>query len=223
MTTRKYPPQDDAGLIAAGRLMQDGLANPAEYSLSAADATRLSDALDAATAAFAANVTAQAQARAARVGKDEAIDALEDVLSELNRRVQPLSTITDEQRKAIGLPIYDTTPTEAEAPGEIPVVKIDAAQPLRHEIRFSGEQTRGRPAGVKAIEIYIKIGGDATADAADYDFLAQDGESPYTKQFAAADAGKQAHYLFCWVNASGERGAWRMASATVTSELQTSD
>lgn len=222
MTTRKYPPQDDAGLIAAGQLMQDGLANPAEYSLTAADATRLSDALAAATAAFAANVTAQAQARANRVGKDEAMDALEEILSELNRRVQPLSTITDEQRKAIGLPIYDTTPTEAAAPGEIPVVKIDAAQPLRHEIRFSGEQTRGRPAGVKAIEIYIKIGGTATANVSDYQFLAQDSESPYVKDFAVEDAAKQVHYLFCWVNSNGDRGAWRMASATITSELQTS-
>ncbi len=36
----------------------------------------------------------------------------------------------------------------------------------------------------------------------------------------SADSGKQAHYLFCRVNSKGERGPWKMAFATVTSELQ---
>jgi hypothetical protein len=221
MASRKYPPQGDAEIIAAGQVMSAGLTTPADYSLTAADATRVSTATSEAEAAFGTNQTAQSAARTARIAKDEKIDALEAVLSEINRRVQPLSTVSDSQRREIGLPIYDKTATSADAPTVLPVVKIDAAMPLRHEIGFSGEGMRGKPEGVKAVEIYIKIGGDATGNVGDYQFLAQDSEPPYTKDFAAADASKQAHYLFCWVNASGERGAFQMASATVTSLLQT--
>lgn len=221
MAMRKYPPFGDAEILAAADQFETNVGDPKDIALSADDIARLTDARTAATAKMATHTASQAKARADRTAKDEAVGAVEDILSEFNRRIQPLPTVTDARRAELGLPIYDKTPTVADEPDELPVVKIDAAMPLRHEIDFHGENTKGKPEGAKFVAVYLKIGGDATGDPKDYTLLGQDSEPPYTKQFDATDSGKQAHYLFCWINSSGESGPFKMASATITSEKQT--
>lgn len=222
MAGRKYPPTGDVEVLAAGEQFTTNSAAAVSAGLTEADIRRLTDARTAAQTAFDAHTVAQQTARANRAAKDDAMDALVDILSEFNKRLQPLATIDDSIRSKLGIPVYDAVPTQAAAPGELPSVKIDPAMPLAHTIYFADADGRGKPDGVKAVEIYIKIGGDATAEVNDYRYLAQDTESPYIKEFTAADAGKQAHYLLCWINSSGARGAFQMASATVTSLLSNS-
>jgi hypothetical protein len=143
-----------------------------------------------------------------------------DILSEFNGRTQDHPNMTDALRAKLGLPIYDAVKSKAPAPTETPVVSIDTKTSLRHEIDFSREDGKGKPEGSKEIEIHQKIGGEATGNIDDYKYKGRDTEPPYTLEFNPADSGKQAHYMFCWLNASGERGPWKMASATITSELQ---
>lgn len=163
----------------------------------------------------------QIAAGAARILKDDEQDALEDMIRGLVRIIQANPTTTDGMRGDLLITIPDTIATPAPTPDSLPMIIIDTITPLRHEIVFSSEDSKAKPESVRALEIWQKIGGAATGNEADYQFLAQDTDSPYMKQFQAADSGKQAHYLFCWVNAAGMRGPWKMASATITSELQT--
>lgn len=220
MATRKYPPQDDLGLLAAGNQFIDNVGDPTEIGLTAADMTRLSTAVTEGQTAFDAHSAAQVAARTATTAKDEKMGAIEDILQEFNGRTQKHPGMDDALRTKVGLPIYDAVKSSAPAPTEMPVITIDTITPLRHEIVFSGESGKGKPEGVKALEIYLRIGGDATGNVGDYQFQAQDTASPYTRQFDVTDSGKQAHYLVAWVNNGGERGPWKMASATITSELQ---
>lgn len=217
----EYPPRGDDEMIAAAEQFRDNApADPTVIGLTSSDLTRLITAITTAKGALTTHKTSKTQARTDRLTKDDTLDDLEDILQEFNRNVQPHSTTTDAHRIALGLPVYDKIKTKAAAPTESPVVEIDGNQPLRHEIRFEGKTTKAKPDGVKALEIWLKLGGTATEDPKDYQFQAQDSDPPYLKVFNAADAGKQAHYLFAWVNASGERGPWLMKSVTISSQVQ---
>lgn len=125
---------------------------------------------------------------------DDAMKELAAILSEFNKRLQPLTATDDSTRGKLGIPVYDTTRTQAGAPTELAIVKLDTAMPLTRTIYFADADGKGKPEGVKALEIHVKIGGDATGKPDDYRFLAQNVESSYTKAFDVADAGKQAHY-----------------------------
>jgi hypothetical protein len=215
MATKKYPPRDEEGLLAAGKQFEDGIGDPTQVGLTAGDITRLANANTAGQTAYDTQKDLDIQLRAATREKETALDLIDDILSEFNGRTQKHPGMTDELRAKLGIPIYDTVKTKAPAPTETPDVSINTKTPLRHEIDFSN-----KPEGVREIEIHLKIGGDATGNESDYQYKGRDTAPPYTQSFIAADSGKQAHYLFCWLNASGERGPWKMASATITSELQ---
>lgn len=221
MGSRKYPPRGDEALLDAGQKFIDNVGDPTKIGLNADDIRRLTDAVNNAQTALTEHEAAQDAARAKRQAKDDRLEAVEDILQEFNGRVQAHPALTDEIRTKCGLPIYDAFKSLAVAPAEMPVVSIDTSTPLVHLIKFSREGGRGKPEGVKEIEFYFKLGGEATGNAEDYRYIGRDTESPYAKNFDAADSGKQAHYLCCWLNSRGERGPWKMISATVTSELQT--
>jgi hypothetical protein len=98
-------------------------------------------------------------------------------------------------------------------------LEIRTTQPLRHRIEFADiEATRkGKPKGVRGIEIYVKIGGEASYNEDEYRYLATDTASPYIATHRPENIGQQAHYLARWVNTKGETGAWsNVFSATVT-------
>jgi hypothetical protein len=220
MANRKYPPRDDEGLLSAGEKFLENVGDPIEVGLTEDDKSRLDHAVTTGRTANTLHKNLQTQARNATQAKDDALETVEDILQEFNGRVQNHPKMTDAKRTALGLPIYDAVKSASLAPAEMPNVSINTATPLVHTIEFSREGGRGKPEGVKEIEIYFKLGGDASGDEQDYRYIGRDTESPYTKQFSAADSGKQSHYLCCWVNSKGERGPWKMISATVTSELQ---
>lgn len=217
MTFRRYPPRGDGEILEAANQFIANSSEALAAGLTAAEITRLTNERDEGQTAVDDSQTAQTAAFAARALKNDRIDTISRSLSEFNRRLQPHPSMTDERREKLGIPIYDATPTGARRPTDLPAVKVDVSMPLTHTIYFSEEDRKGKPEGVKAAEIYIKIGGDATGDINDYRFLAQDSESPYVKEFAADDAGKQAHYLICWISTKGERGVFQAISATVTS------
>jgi len=220
MATRRYPPQDDQGILDAGKQFEDNIGDPTLVGLTADDINRLRTANTDGETKYNEHNEIQILASSKTKAKDNAIGLIEVILQEFNGRTQKHPGMTDELRTKCGLPIYDSIKTTAPVPSEMPVVNINTAMFLRHEITFSGENTKGKPEGVREIEIYQKIGGDATGNPADYSYKGRDTAPPYTLTFDAADSGKQVHYLFCWLNAAGERGPWKMVSATVTSELQ---
>ncbi len=218
---KDYLPTNSAELSAfAENLYAKVSGAPGNYGLTATDMIKLDNSKNEFKTSLGDHTIKRIAAGVARILKDDNQTSLEDMLRALVKIIQSNPTTTNEMRGDLQITIPDTTATPTPAPDAMPVVSIDTLVPLRHHIVFSGETSRAKPKGVRALEIWLKLGGDATGNEADYQFLAQDTDTPYIKQFNAADSGKQAHYLFCWVNAKGERGPWQMASATVTSELQ---
>lgn len=195
-------------------------ANLAALGLTAAQLTPIQTGKTTWEAAFAANVTAQAQAQATRQAKDDERDSLAALVRPLVAQLQASPIVTDAQRQALGLTVRSTTRTVSPTPTSRPVATVDTSKRLQHIIAFMDEETpgsRAKPPGVSGCEIWIKIGEPAPVDPSELKYLAMDTRTPYLAEFDGADAGKMAYYMLRWVNTRGERGPWsQTVGGTIT-------
>ena len=195
------------------------IANATALGLAPADVAALSVARTSWTSAFVAHGTAQASAESARQMKDDARDGLVGTVRSLVRQMQSNPAVTDAQRQAMGITVYDATRTAAPSPTTRPVVTVDTSLRLRHVIAFADEGTptkKAKPAGVMGAELWVKIGDPPPTGPSELTFLSVDTRTPYTADFDGADAGKTAHYMVRWTNTRGEKGPWsETASATI--------
>lgn len=194
-------------------------ANATALGVDPVDVALLSSARTSWTSTFVAHGTAQASAQSARQSKDDSRDALESAIRALVRQMQSNPAVTDTQRQAMGITVYDATRTATASPTTRPVVTVDSSQRLRHVIAFVDEATptkKAKPAGVMGAEIWVKIGDPAPTNPSELTFLSVDTRTPYTADFDGADGGKTAHYMLRWTNTRGEKGPWsETASATI--------
>jgi len=217
-----YIPSGDSDAIADGRVrVIYALANLAKLNLTEADITPLQTALDEFEAQYNENVMQQAKARSSREAKDGKRKGWETLDRAFNGRMQSDLEVTDEDRAAMKLRVYDKVKTDsAAAINSFPVGVVDTGQKLRHEISWRDSATpdsRARPQGVFGCQIFYKIGGDAPVDVKECEEAAVDRNSPYTMEFEGADGGKTCWYLLRWIMNSGEKGAISpLLSATIT-------
>jgi hypothetical protein len=180
-------------------------------------------AIDAAATAFETayndNIAAQAAAQAARQDKDDSRAALETLLREVVGRMQANPAVDDGERESLGIRVYDTERTTVNAPTSRPVGQVDTSQRFEHEVSFRDELTptsMAKPAGVRACQLFLKIGGVAPVDASECDYIATDTKSPYTYTFDGEDANQTAHWMLRWESTRGETGPWsETVSATI--------
>jgi hypothetical protein len=195
-------------------------ANFAALGLTAGDVTAVQTAQTGWNTKYADHVAKQAAAAAARQAKDGDRSTYEGLLRSHSQQIQKRPGTTDAQRAALGITVPDTTGTPAGPPITAPVVTIETSQRLRHVINFSRTSAegggRGKPAGVRGCQIWMKIGAPAPASDADLSFVTEDTRSPHTIDFENADGGKLVFYWCRWVNTRGETGPWAApVSATV--------
>lgn len=217
-----YIPAGDADAIAEGRIrVEYAKDNFASLNVTLADITPIETALDLFETKYDDNLAKQAGAQSAREAKDNARDEWETLDRAFNGRMQADLAVSDEERAAMKLRVYDKTKTgSAGAIGTFPVAIVDTSQKLRHEISWRDSGTpdsRAKPPGVFACQIFYKIGGDAPVDVKECEEAAVDRNAPYLMQFDGADGGKTCWYLLRWILNSGEKGAISpLYSATIT-------
>ena len=161
--------------------------------------------------AVADNAGAQAAAQAAAEQQTEAIAAFETVARDIAQQLQASPAVTDPQREAMGLPVYDDILTPVAAPTTRPVVEIDISDRNRHIIHFRDEATpdrKAKPPGVRECELWHATSETEPASANDYLYLAGDSATPYMAEYDNADAGKTVWYLLRWKSTRGETGPW---------------
>lgn len=193
-----------------------------EYGLDVSGLDPLFDALTEWTKSYAANVTAQAAAEAARQDKDAARRALEVQIRLVTGFVQGYAKTTDADRASLGITVRDTTATPTRPPTSRPMVRVETGQRLQHRLRFVDESTPTRtakPKGTAGAEVWLALVdinqlppplGEA------YRFVQLTSRPEALAEFVSADAGKTACYALRWVTATGARGPWsEVATATV--------
>lgn len=174
---------------------------------------------DAIQAAFAdwnikypAHNDAQQDAAVKSQEKDTSRAELEALLREVARRIKDNAT-----RLAAGLNEHADRRARVPAPTSRPVLQVDTRERFRHLIEFRDESgSRGKPDGVRHVEIWCFIGPNPPTGPQDCVFLSTDTNTPYMNQIAPEHAGKMIHYIARWVNSRNEHGPWsETVSATV--------
>ena len=184
--------------------------------------TNLKKALDTWNGLYPAHVKAQAAAEGARQAKDAARVALEKEVRPVTNFVQGYPKTTDADRAEIGITVRDTSKTPSPTPTTRPLVTVDPAARLTHELRLVDEGSptrRGKPEGVAGAEVWVKLidaGQPAPTDPNALSFLTMTTRPTLRTDFRAADGGKTAVYMLRWVNTRGEKGPWsEVTTATV--------
>ncbi|MFZ4589448.1 MAG: hypothetical protein ACOYN6_00490 [Ignavibacteria bacterium] len=186
-------------------------ANFAALGLTAAQNTELQAFLAKFLVDYPEHLSAQATATSLAQRKDSSRSKLEIFIRELTALIQANSAVTNEQRAALGITVPKSTKTPSPVPATRPMAYVDNKNRLDHTIHFFDEATpksKAKPEGVRACEIWMKIGGTPPTDAKELTYLASDTRSPYIVHFNGEDAGKMAHYMLRWLNTRNEPGPW---------------
>jgi hypothetical protein len=120
------------------------------------------------------------------------------------------SQVSDAERRAVGLPVYDRTPTQATTPKTRTETEVDFSQIMKHllHVRDSESKSSGKPAHTIGFEIWRRVGGDTEPAYEEMQLLELATRSPHTVEYTSADRGKMVWYATRWVNTRGEKGPW---------------
>ena len=120
------------------------------------------------------------------------------------------STVTVEDRRNMGLPIYKTGKTPAPVPSAPPQANIRIPSPGVVEIHYrSAESARERkPAGVYGCEIKWKISDSMVDSWAQLVHSEFDTCSPLRLSFDGPDRGRRLWFALRWENTRGDKGPW---------------
>jgi len=150
--------------------------------------------------------------------KQDARKDYEKVLTTLVGNFKSNTRVTDDDRRAMGINIPDTTPTPAPVPTTYPILAIDPSTSRRLTINFRDSQASSiaKPKGIHGAEIKWLI-ADEKPTVEQLTNSTYDTRTPYTLVFTDQERGKTVWICARWQNTRGEKGPWGdMESAIVT-------
>jgi hypothetical protein len=143
--------------------------------------------------------------------KNDARKAAEALIRPFKRRYLDDPPVTDEDRKAMGLPIHDGSRTPGKVPGTVPEAETDSSK-IRHLIihfKDWGAKSRAKPHGVHGVEIRWNMQDEPPVhietELIHTDF---DTASPFTLSFEEAERGRRIYYALRWKNFTNLEGGW---------------
>lgn len=220
------PPKDNDLDLWAQNLDTKVTAAPTTYGLVAGDATAFHTLRLAFTTALLAATSAPTRTKVTVATKNTARFNMIASIRSLAARVQAYSLITPTLLAELGLTVRDTHPSPIAAPSTAPIVS-----PLNssgHDIRFRFADTdtpdsRSKPPGVTAMQLWGKVGTTPPASIADCVLLGtytKNSDGPGSRSvavgFSGADTGKTAYLIGRWITRRGLTGpSSAIASMTI--------
>jgi len=118
------------------------------------------------------------------------------------------SKVTDADRRAMGLPVYDRTPTKPPVPASRPELRVVFSQFTQHclYVRDSLLTGRAKPPHVVGYELWRKIGGSTEPLFEEMQLVELVLRSPHIVEYTSAERGQTVWYFVRWVNTRGEKG-----------------
>jgi hypothetical protein len=169
---RNFLPWTDAGLLTwAGHLSQKVSDDPAAYGLSADAAADLAAKQAAYAAAYAAAVNPATRGLSTVFAKSTAKSELSAYCRVVARQIQGTSTVTDQQRVNLGLPVRSRSATPIPRPADAPTVVLGPAvgRTLRVRLFDAANPTRrGRPVAVDGAAVFTHVGPTSPPELSDW-------------------------------------------------------
>ncbi len=220
-----YLPNKDVDLqLWTARFVAYVSSNLAHLGLVAGDIVDLAAAEPEFSGARIALDTAYTAYKSALSERDLRRESLVDAIRPLVARIQTNPETTNVDREAMWIPLRGNAPsaqTVAEGSPDRPTASIDIRALLTHTLRIENTDgtttTKGKPEGVKAVEVWVKVGEQPTGEPeTDMRYVNMSSKNTMAVPFTTVDGNKQAHYKLRWVYKNGIKGGWSdLQSATI--------
>ncbi len=220
---RDYLPESDLKLQEwANRYVAYLTANPEQFGLTEADLAELVATTPEFAQARADHDRARTTARGLCSAKKAKRATLAKQIRSMAARIQGHPNMTNQQRASLGLPKrgMSSPPPGPEGSRDKPVAGINISALLRHTLRIRNQNandiTKGKPEGVRAVEVWVKVGDPPADPEADMRYVNMSTRNTLAVPFPPGDGNKQAHYKMRWVYKDGKKGGWSdLQSATI--------
>ena len=192
-------------------------ANPTTYGLVAGDATAFDPLADAFSNALTVALTPSTRTKVTVAAKDSARAAVTAAARQLAAKVQAYPSITPTLLADLGLTVRDVGPTPISAPATQPILGIQSIGTASAVLRFVDELTpdsRRKPAGVIAMQLFMKTGPTPPTGPDDAEFVGPATKNPHLLDFSGITAGTNVWLVGRWQTRTGLTGP--MSSAIQT-------
>jgi hypothetical protein len=119
--------------------------------------------------------------------------------------------VTDEDRRAMELPVHKTTRTPAPVATTYPDFDVDSGTIRRLILNFydrGQKKSKAKPPGQHCAEIRWALLDTPPASLKDLINSSVDTHTPFTLEFDENERGKTVYFCLCWENTRGEKGPW---------------
>jgi hypothetical protein len=217
-----YIPRNDAGLLAwSGQLSTKVSATPTAFGLSAPLATSLATKQAAYATALAASTNPATRGKSTIFAKDTARRDLVAFVRVVARQIQGTSTVTDQQRVDLGLPVRKVVPTPVPPPAISPGIRVRSVngRVVRLQVFDPANPTRrARPAGVRGATVLSYVGAVPPENPADWRFEGSISKNLFDVAFPVSVApGAKVFFTAFYFNPRSESGP---ACEAVSTHLQ---
>jgi len=205
------PSGNDQFSLWAANFMQKTNDKGSQFGLTPEEITELANVLTQWQTLYDTQMAQQASLQQTRQSAKAVRKTLEASLRSVAQRFQNHPKVTDADRVDFGLRVPDPNRTSSGVPQTAPMMRADLSHSFEHIIHIADEQyplRRGKPKGVMACEIWVKLGGPSSKDPNEFTLLTTAPSSPYIAKYNVSDAGQMAHYLLRWVTNQQEYGPW---------------
>lgn len=186
-------------------------ASPTTYGLAAGDASVVASAVGAYTTALTAALDPGTRTQVTVNTKDAARANLLAIVRPFAVNISNNPGVATNDKIDIGVNPRTNSPTPVPAPSTVPLLTFIAATPGQHTLRAADQNTpdtRGKPFGVIAMQLYAFVGTTVPTGPEDATFLGVYTKQPIGVNFIPADAGKKAYYWARWQTRTGLTGPW---------------
>jgi hypothetical protein len=142
--------------------------------------------------------------------KKKAREAYEKLLRQLVQILVSNPRVPDNDRRAMGIAIRDTTRTPNKPPKTFPEILIDTSIIRCLIILFwdMGSKSKAKPHGVHGAEIRWAILDHPPVSVEELIHSNFDTRSPFELMFDESDRGKTVYFCLRWESTRGEKGPW---------------
>lgn len=212
MANGYVPPGDAEFDVWQENWVTYAIANQAALGISLGEVATLTASRTTWNGGYDAHIAAQAAAEAAKQLKDTNREAHELLLRQFSQRIQVRVETTDPQRAGLGITVPDLDPTPVPPPTTAPVANIVTAERLTHVLQASKTPEEGggegKPAGVRGVQVWRKVGGDPPASEAELTFVGEFTRTRITLEYLMSVGGQTVYYQLRWVSTRGAVGPW---------------
>lgn len=210
MKAAPYIPAKDADFDSWFNNFQSLIdADPADYGLTAGDATAISGSYTTWHASFVIAITPETRTTPAVAQKDANRAASEALIRPYAQQIARNDSVSPELKTGLGLNLPNPTRPPIPPPTTFPQIALDGLTPGTIALRYTDSglgASKQKPFGAIGMEMVAVVG---TAPAVSPENGRQIGtftKSPLRATFAPADVGKVATFFGRWVTRSGAGG-----------------